>query len=120
VPTDQIAKIDSWTRNWWSPLPPERYLITRAPIGAFNLAWGLHADNLKPGVVNASMPYAIKFFANYMEREIDNYPLSEWLCIYKPPEFDKFLQVSNASRELKQFIRPAVLRACKYHRVESP
>lgn len=106
--------VQTWTDNWWSPYPPEAYGYQRDYIAVFNLAWGIHAFRVQPGAADQLMAITMRRFAPFMDIPIDGHPLAEWICMYKPAQFDAWLLDSKAPDALKQLIRPASLHASLY------
>lgn len=108
---EPLQLLRSWDSNWWSPYPPEAYGYQRDYVAVFNLAWGIHAFRVQPGSADTLMEISMRRFAPLIDTPIDGHPMSEWICMYKPRQFDAWLLESKAPDILKQFIRPAALHA---------
>lgn len=120
---DDKQLVQGWTKNWWSPKHPSAYgfpLSAPLDVAAFNLAWGACSDKQQPnGLLTPLMHMSYRHMQVLLKPAVvDGYPLAEWICLYGPVDFDQFLVKSNASKTLRQFVRPATLKAIGYYLTE--
>ena len=114
-----------WTKNYWSVLPPETYVIHHGgrtyglgecaakDMAAFNMAWGLAYGAL---TTMEEHVLACRHFTTYgqiLSQEVDKYPLREWVCMMQPQAFNQWLDREDIGREVRKYLRPPTLRAIR-------